>query len=451
MKKSHQIAWTIAPVLVASGWGALPVGAQPSLAPPPGPVALSMRFGPRTEIRSLPYTIVAPGSYYLGASLTQTGPGTGITINSSNVTLDLMGFSIIGAGFAGDDGIGFGPAPIYENITIHDGMIVGWGGNGIDASGAAATATQMHISGITADSNVGAGISVGSRSIVRNCIANENGAAGFVAAENCKLTNCVATLNLADGIVTLANCHISDSIASSNTVNGMIVGPNSTVVGSTAGSNGDNGFVLTLAVRMTDCTASQNGAGSGGGDGFFATGDACILGGCAAFNNFDHGFSSVPPMLPGSSVHDCIAELNGFGTGAGDGFNWFRSVEQCTAINNASDGIEVATGGHVFRNTCNSNSVAGIAAIADGNVIEFNNVSFNGATGIVTVANPGPGGNYIAGNRAHHNGYIPPAPFVAQYAFGPFDTFAPISPAGAPVPGALVFAPSFGGNANITY
>jgi hypothetical protein len=205
------------------------------------------------------------------------------------------------------------------------------------------------------------------------------------------------------------------------------------------------------SVRAADCAASLNGFGTIVGDGFLLLGDASIAGGCAAYNNSDCGFQGGPPLTPGSSVHDCIAEFNGFVSGVGDGFNGLIEVVDCTATNNLDSGIETGTGGHVVRNTCRMNLAAGISATGDGNVIEQNNLNYNGVIGIDTTLNPGPGGNFIAGNRAHFNGYVDPAPFVAQYAFGPPDTFAPISPPGPPVPGPMAFAPSFGGNGNIVY
>ena len=50
---------------------------------------------PRTPISSLPFTIAAAGSYYLTGNLTG-GAGGGITIGASGVTLDLMGYELVG-------------------------------------------------------------------------------------------------------------------------------------------------------------------------------------------------------------------------------------------------------------------------------------------------------------------------------------------------------------------
>jgi hypothetical protein len=77
-----------------------------------------------TKITSLPYTISAPGAYYLGSNLSYSGPGNGITINSDDVTLDLMGFALTYSG-SGTDNFG-----IYldqgNNVEIRNGTIHGW-------------------------------------------------------------------------------------------------------------------------------------------------------------------------------------------------------------------------------------------------------------------------------------------------------------------------------------
>jgi parallel beta-helix repeat protein len=52
------------------------------------------RTDPRTPISSLPYTINESGSYYVTGNLSSTGHG--IIIESSGVTVDLMGFSLTG-------------------------------------------------------------------------------------------------------------------------------------------------------------------------------------------------------------------------------------------------------------------------------------------------------------------------------------------------------------------
>src|SRR5215831_14797408 len=70
--------------------------AQGSLTPPgapaPGMKTLT-QLEPRTPIASAPFTISAPGSYYLTTNVSVSA-GDAITIATNNVTLDLRGFTI---------------------------------------------------------------------------------------------------------------------------------------------------------------------------------------------------------------------------------------------------------------------------------------------------------------------------------------------------------------------
>src|SRR5436190_21193357 len=76
---------------------------------PPGAPAPTMKtldqIEPRTPISALPFTIGAPGSYYVTGNLTGVAAQHGITINADNVTLDLGGFERAGPGSGVTTGI----------------------------------------------------------------------------------------------------------------------------------------------------------------------------------------------------------------------------------------------------------------------------------------------------------------------------------------------------------
>ncbi len=413
--------------------------AQPSLFPPGPPVGPSGRMGVRTEITALPYVISAPGSYYLSATLFQGVPGPGITIDASNVTIDLMGFALIGGPFPGDDAITFGPG-FYENVTVHNGFVAFWGDDGLDLVGGGGPAPGIHVDTVTAFSNTGDGVTVGPRSIIRHVISHSNGGVGVRLDRQGKITNAIAVENGGDGITTGGTCHVSDSVASGNGGAGFFLGVATTLVASVAENNALDGVLMMFGSRATDCVSDLNGFLGGGGSGFFVIGDGVILGNCSAFNNFASGFESIPtPPAGGNSVHDCIATFNGFGLGLGDGFTFFREVKNCTANGNAANGIETENSGHIIDSTCSGNGLNGIFALLDGNSIRNNNVTFNGVAGIDTAI-PG-GGNEISGNRAHANGG--PPPFFLNYVLSPGDT------TGAIFVGPGILPPD--GNANIEY
>jgi len=75
--------------------------------------------GVGTQITAVPYTITAPGFYYLGGNLSGR-----IYVHSSNVTLDLMGFTISGSGVGSGTGISIsGTTSGLENVEIRNGTI----------------------------------------------------------------------------------------------------------------------------------------------------------------------------------------------------------------------------------------------------------------------------------------------------------------------------------------
>jgi hypothetical protein len=100
--------------------------AQGSLTPPgaPGPTMVTLsQIEPRTPITSAPYTISAPGSYYLAANLAVSS-GTAITITASQVTLDLNGYTLSSTE-ATPTGTGILLAGGATDITIRNGHIKG--------------------------------------------------------------------------------------------------------------------------------------------------------------------------------------------------------------------------------------------------------------------------------------------------------------------------------------
>jgi hypothetical protein len=129
MEKKHLLAL----VLFVAGLQSLTVRGQGSLTPPGGPsptMKTLAQVEPRTPISTLPFTISAPGSYYVTTNLTAASAGIGVTISSGNVVLDLSGFTLNGAkvGTSGIYVIGN-----FTNIVIRNGIVTSWTYSGVDA------------------------------------------------------------------------------------------------------------------------------------------------------------------------------------------------------------------------------------------------------------------------------------------------------------------------------
>jgi hypothetical protein len=156
-----------------------------------------------------PYKITQPGSYKLSGNLVVSAVSTdGIDILTSNVTIDLNGFTISGpVTCAGaDGGISCGASTgkgidggIIQNITVRNGSVVGFG-TGISLSGdAAAVGANYLVEEIHASGNQREGIVV-ARGVVRRNTASLNGVDG-IDAVNSIVTENVANLNGTYGLI----------------------------------------------------------------------------------------------------------------------------------------------------------------------------------------------------------------------------------------------------------
>jgi hypothetical protein len=117
------------------------------------------------------YTITSPGSYKLSGNLQAKDQNTDvIVIASSNVTIDLNGFAILGTA---DCSMGFPNSQTnnqnFNNITIRNGTIQGIGSVAIVLAGASILVEYMHIR-----SNGGGGIEIGANFVQGNDIVQHN-------------------------------------------------------------------------------------------------------------------------------------------------------------------------------------------------------------------------------------------------------------------------------------
>lgn len=130
MKAIRCVAWAMA---IGAGLAVPKAVAQGGLAPsaPPGPMMITLaQVEPRIPITNLPIRIERPGSYYLVSNLVSSA--SGIVVATNGVTLDLMGFSIVGDGDTADSGIlvdGSPGAPVCGAV-VRNGTVRNFG-NGI--------------------------------------------------------------------------------------------------------------------------------------------------------------------------------------------------------------------------------------------------------------------------------------------------------------------------------
>jgi len=347
---------------------------------PPGLPGSTMKtldeVEPRTPISSLPYVISQPGSYYVTTDLTGVSGQHGITINSHNVTLDLNGFTLTGVPGA-LDGI---HANAFSSIAIRNGMVRLWPGDGIDA----ASAGWGRFEGITANNNTGDGISVGSHSLLEECVSYSNGGDGVEAQADARISNCEALSNTLMGFRLTHNTTLHDCLAADNSLNGI--------------------YMAGEAIAVSRCSAEGNLS-----VGIWANGPHHLVEGCIVKNS---GAVGVRLSGAGGVIRDCsvsfsanqgihIIGANSRATGnsvvdhAAFAAIWVQAAHVTVDHNYAATsawGIYVqGTQAVVENNTVietNNEGIFALAAVATACTIEGNTVT-GASTGYSVAANLG--------------------------------------------------------------
>ena len=127
-----------------------------------------------TVITTLPFTITQPGAYVLGKNLTYAGTSNAITVDASNVLIDLKGFSIPFSGTTGMSGIVVSSSS--SNVTIQNGAVFNFFIN-ISLDGPEATIQNLRLeTGETGGGGTSVWAFPGATScIIQNCFIAGNG------------------------------------------------------------------------------------------------------------------------------------------------------------------------------------------------------------------------------------------------------------------------------------
>lgn len=356
------------------------------------------------------YKITQPGSYYLTGNITGVAGKHGIEIAASGVTLDLTGFDLSGVPAMGAfDGVSATLANL-KHITINNGTIRDWGGDGIDLN--TVLTNFCRVAGVTVSNNAGNGISVRSNATVANCMASQNGASGILLTDGCTVSNCSALGNTGNGLTAGNTCVVTNCLAFQSAGTGVSTGFHCTITDCTSSLSTLDGITVTFDCKLTNCAASSNLLNG------ISTGDGCSVTNCSADQNTTTGIS----VNIGCTISKCTAHANisnGISTGSActvvdctarsnsnHGILLVNdcAITACTSTRNGFDGIRVDSDCRVAENTCNENGqgglFAGIFAAGFYNRIEGNHTNTNDA-GISTGVTSN--GNIIIRNTAVGN------------------------------------------------
>ncbi|HRN77646.1 MAG TPA: right-handed parallel beta-helix repeat-containing protein [Candidatus Dependentiae bacterium] len=329
-------------------------------------------------IAQLPYTITAAGTYCLAQDLTNNSVSSAITINTSNVTLDLNGYTI---NANGRSAIAF---ELQSNIVIRNGIIR----DGVRSINATDTVTNIHISDIQIfdDTNDVVVLLVAGALIENVAVYNSTGSAFAINGSDVQVVDCTVIGGAANGFRISEMSRIS-------------------LYRCEAVSLSDSGFSLAAVTDavLVDCVAKECGD-----EGFFLTNltEGCTLESCVAQNCTGSGFRTGPSFSPAIGVQmiNCVSSYNGASGIRMDDGSSSIVLSGCIVNDNTSNGITVgaSTSNMALRNcTTNNNGADGISVNgATGIIIRDCTAYGNGSDGFSTSAiEP-----LIQGNQAVNNG-----------------------------------------------
>lgn len=291
--------------------------------PPAGPVTSSMK--PLTEVEprialtaqntpgdsSSVFKIVEPGSYYLTENLQVQGNIAGISVNASNVRIDLCGYTISGGSSAvlassaaqgmsvsngtltntgvgvqvfdsvaagvrladlrvtdtSSTGIRVGPTATIQRCSVsRTGGTAIIMGNGstlrdsevLDAAYGVLANTFSQITGCSIRGS-GSGITSGGSAIIESCTIADITEAGIEVGGNASISNCTVTGSASGIVVSGPGSTITNCRASYNSGRGFDLGAENEIVGCVADRNGAVGIYAGFASVVRDCQAKRNG------------------------------------------------------------------------------------------------------------------------------------------------------------------------------------------------
>lgn len=322
------------------------------LNPPPGPITSTgktlVEVEPRIAINaantpgdaSSVFRITQPGSYYLTGNVTGIAGRSGIVIDASNVSLDLMGFAMIGV--AGSIH-GITHAGNRENIMVRNGAVSEWGQSGISFLPGGSTLTNAVIENIIVSKCASDAIRVNNNTRICACIVQNNFAVGVTTGDSCVVERCLVRSNIGNGIEVGTTSRVSDCIARVN-FTGISVGEGSLVKDCIARLNASNGIRVTDACTVVGCLCDVNSGGLNPA-GILVSGPRCRIEANSCMRN-GRGIRVLST--------DCFIARN---TCSGNGTNWdIAAGNKCLVINGVTAGAINGNSGGVSPGSSDPNA-----------------------------------------------------------------------------------------------
>ncbi|MBC7772447.1 MAG: right-handed parallel beta-helix repeat-containing protein [Pyrinomonadaceae bacterium] len=305
------------------------------------------------------FRITQPGSYYLTANITGGAGRSGIEIAADEVTIDLMGFSVVGLG---GSVCGIRSVAPLQSAIIRNGIVTRWGQRGIDMAFNGLGVGGL-IENIIASYNAQQGIRANQFAAIRGCTAISNGSVGIMLVDGGTIDSSLATGNISHGISAGNGVIVRQCVARENLGTGITVGNNVNVLDSTAWSNSGSGIVAGYACTVQRCIANSNFL-----DGIRVSGDSIVRENCCSVNGVVNSGAGIRVVNSDCRVEANSSNSNPVGysidghgnlfirnSASGNATNFIlNSYNQYGAILNQTTGLTAAVIGNSAAGTLNS-------------------------------------------------------------------------------------------------
>lgn len=393
-----RLMWVAA--ATAAGVLTLSAGAD-DLNPPAGPVAPTGA----TSILEAPFTITEPGSYRVARDLTVGQAVDGITISTSDVTLDLGGHTL--------DGQGIGVHGIVvpgdrKNVVIRNGTLANWTSNGVFLSSSTGVdggiLEDLRIRDVEGVGIRDSGGSPPGKITIRRCRVDGAGAQGIWVRDRAVIESCEVTPAAGAGVQLGAHGVVSDSLIYENTGDGITGGAHNTIRDTRIALNGGDGVSLGDDASIRRAEVEENDEVG------IQAGDRSVIADSTVNGNGTDGVSADF----NSSVARCTINGNG---DVGARLSGGASISWCHVADNGGIGIRVTNRARVIHNTVSFNQGGGVLSSVGNHAIMDNSFFSNGG---FAIDSQGPNGSLIIRNTNHG---------VQDFNFNAFDQGAVTSDA----------------------
>ena len=309
------------------------------------------------------------------------------------------------------------------NVTVESCSFQNYGRDGIKLAGSARVRDCFAEGSGLND----AGFELGGGSIVTGCRVSLNGGAGISVGSESIIAHCSSVVN-GTGILASTETSVSHCTANRNGI-GILVGDGSTVSDCTANNNdGGVGIQAGLGCTISHCTTRANTSVTTSSFAITTGGESTVIA-CTVTN------TTTTNATPTSS------------TGGGISLGGASTVKDCTVQGNKGDGIRAASNCQIIGNTSDGNGLstgdgAGIHTTGSRNRIESNIVSNNDRGIDVDSTLSLIIGNSAANNTTNYdiaasNRYGPIIDISATGSAAVSGSIEPVSATGTPMPRSM--------------